>query len=162
MAEIKDAFVCYRSYVEAIRLLPENKRWSFFEKVIDYALDGVNPDLVDNDAILAFTLMKANIDSCGRRYQSSVENGKKGGNPNFERGKSNPYYKNNPTKKDNLDNPKDNVNVNGTLSKVSEEGAEKAPPPPQKDKPFLLDGVLHEYYIADDGERRVRKIDRQP
>ena len=157
MAEMKDAFICYRSYIEAIRLLPEDKRWGFFDGIICYALDDVDPKFTGTESAM-FTLMKANIDSCNKRYSANVKNGQKGGRPSHKETQTKPT--NNPKKP--KQNPKDNVNVNGTLSKVSEEGAEKAPPPPQKDKQFLLDGVLHEYYIADDGERRVRKIDRQP
>lgn len=158
MAEIKDAFVCYRSYIEAIRLLPEDKRWNFFEDIINYALDGVNPELTGIDTKLAFTLMKANLDSCNKRYTSCVENGKKGGNPKFEAGKPNPYYKGKPTKKDNPDNPKDNVNVNDTLLGESEGGVE-TPPPPRSDDKFQMGDAWYEYYIAEDGERRVRKIE---
>ena len=153
VAEIKDAFVCYRSYIEAIRLLPEDKRWEFFEKVICYSLDGVDPELQDYDTKLAFTLMKANIDSCNKRYKSSVENGKKGGAP---KGNNNAKV----GKKTTQINPKDNVNVNETLSGTSEGGG-LTTPPPAKDK-FLLGGEWHEYYIADDGERRARKCERPP
>ena len=157
MADVKDAFVCYRSYIEAIRLLPEDKRWDFFDGILRYALDAVEPTFSGTESAM-FTLMKANLDSCNKRYSSSVENGKKGGNPKFEAGKPNPYYKNKSTKKDNPDNPKDNVNVNETLS-ASEGGGSTLPPPQEQ---FLLGGEWHEYYIADDGERRARKLERPP
>ena len=159
MADVKDAFVCYRSYIEAIRLLPEDKRWGFFDGIIRYALDEVEPTFKGTESAM-FTLMRANIDSCNKRYSSSVANGKKGGNPNFEAGKSNPYYKKNPTKKDNPDNPKDTVNVNDTLLGASEGGG-LTTPAPALDK-FQMGGEWYEYYIAEDGERRVRKLERPP
>ena len=159
MAETKDAFVCYRSYIEAINLLPENKRWSFFEKIIGYALDDIEPRLTDNDSKLAFTLMKANLDSCNKRYKSSVENGKKGGNPNFQKGTPNPYHK---KLCKSIDNPNDNVNVNETLLSESEGEGENAPPPPAN-KQFLMGGEWYEYFMPEDGDREmVRKIDRPP
>jgi len=156
VAEIKDAFVCYRSYIEAIRLLPEEKRWGFFDGILCYALDDVEPNFDGTENIM-FALMKANIDSCNKRYKSSVENGKKGGNPSFQKGNPNPYKSKlcKPT-----DNPKDNVNVNETLSSVSDGGGLIAPPPPQDQ--FQMGGEMYEYYIAEDGERRARKIERPP
>ena len=150
MAEIKDAFVCYRSYIDAIRLLPEDKRWGFFEKVICYSLDGVDPELQDYDTKLAFTLMKANIDSCNKRYKSSVINGKKGGAP---KGNNNAKV----GKKTTQFNPKDNVNVNETLLGASE-GGDKTPPPHAEER-FQMNGEWYEYYISGNGERRVRKLE---
>lgn len=165
MAEIKDAFVCYRSYIEAIELLPENKRWAFFEKIVAYALDGVEPDLVDNDTKLAFTLMKANLDSCDKRYKTSIENGKKGGRPRKEYAETEPKKNLNKNLKKPNQNPNDNVNVNVTLSSVSEGGGLTTSPPPRNgetsgEEQFQMGGEWYEYYIAEDGERRVRKIDR--
>ena len=155
MAEIKDAFVCYRSYIEAIRLLPEDKRWGFFDGIIRYALDEVEPTFNGTESAM-FTLMRANIDSCNKRYTACVENGKKGGRPTEKEPRKKPNY--NPAKPKH--NPKDNVNVNETLLGASEGGGLTAPPP-AKDK-FLLGGEWHEYYIADDGEWRARKCERPP
>ena len=56
MAEIKDAFVCYRSYIEAIRLLPEDKRWGFFDGILCYALDDIEPKFDGTESIM-FTLI---------------------------------------------------------------------------------------------------------
>lgn len=155
MAEIKDAFVCYRSYIEAIRLLPEDKRWGFFDGIIRYALDEVEPTFNGTESAM-FTLMRANIDSCNKRYTACVENGKKGGRPTEKEPRKKPNY--NPAKPKH--NPKDNVNVNETLLGTSEGGG-LTTPPPAKDK-FLLGGEWHEYYTADDGERRARKCERPP
>lgn len=161
MAENKDAFVCYRSYIEAITLLPEDKRWSFFEKVVIYALDGVDPGFNEYDTKLAFTLMKANIDSCNNRYSACVENGKKGGAP-FGNSNAKKQPKNN--QRNNLkttqNNPNDNVNVNDTLSSVSEGGGLTASPPPRtKLEKYQVNGIWYEEYIANDGEKRVRKLE---
>ena len=155
VAEIKDAFVCYRSYVEAIRLLPEDKRWGFFDGILYYALDGIEPTFSGTESAM-FTLMRANIDSCNKRYATNVQNGKKGGRPPTKETQTKPT--NNPKKPKH--NPKDNVNVNETLLGTSEGGG-LTTPPPAKDK-FLLGGEWHEYYIADDGERRARKCERPP
>ena len=154
VAEIKDAFVCYRSYIEAIRLLPDDKRWGFFDGIYRYALDGIEPTFNGTESVM-FTLMRANIDSCNRRYSANVQNGKKGGRPSAKETQKKPT--NNPNKP--KENPKDNVNVNETLSVVSEGGGLSTPPPQEK---FLLGGEWHEYYTAEDGERRARKCERPP
>lgn len=156
VAEIKDAFICYRSYIEAIRLLPEDKRWGFFQKLFSYALDETPPEFSEDMESAMFTLMKANIDSCNKRYKVSTENGKKGGRPPAKGTQAKPT--NNPKKP--KQNPKDNVNVNETLLGTSG-GSGLTTPPPAKDK-FLLGDEWHEYYIADDGERRARKCERPP
>lgn len=141
-------------------LLPENKRWDFFEKIVVYALDGVDPVLQDYDTKLAFTLMKANIDSCNKRYTANVENGKKGGRPTKKDEIKKPNHNPTVTPK----NPNDNVNVNDTLSSVSVEGVLSTPPPPRNEETnaeeqFKMNGKLYEYYTAENGERRVRPIE---
>ena len=100
--------------------------------------------------------MKANIDSCNKRYSASVENGKKGGRPRAKEPQNKPN--NNPTKPKH--NPKDNVNANDTLLGASEGGG-LTTPAPALDK-FQMGGEWYEYYIAEDGERRVRKLERPP
>ena len=156
MAEMKDAFVCYRSYIEAIKVLPEDKRWEFFENIANYTLDGAEPNFSENIENAMFRLMKANLDSCGRRYKTSVANGKKGGRPSQKDGAKKP--RNNPEKPSK--NLNKDCNDNSYLS-ASEEG-NLSSPPPDKNEQFQMGGEWFEYYIDADGERRVRKIDRQP
>ena len=156
MAEIKDAFVCYRSYIEAIRLLPEDKRWGFFDGILCYALDDIEPTFDGTESIM-FTLMRANLDSCNKKYSASVKNGQKGGRPIAKETQKKPSY--NPTKP--KQNPKDNVNANETLLSESEGEGETAPPP--ENKQFQMGGEWYEYFMPEDGDREmVRKIDRPP
>lgn len=109
-AEKRDSFLFYRSYIEAVDKLPADRRYDFLHAIACYALDGTQPGF-DGAEDIAFGLMKANIDSCNKRYTASVENGKKGGNPNFKKGRRNPYYKRKKITQDNpADNPNENVN----------------------------------------------------
>lgn len=80
MADKKDSFLFYRSYIEAVDKLPIDRRYTFIRAIAFYALDGTKPDFSGAEDI-AFGLMKANIDSCNKRYMASVKNGKKGGRP---------------------------------------------------------------------------------
>ena len=166
MADSRQGFVFYKSYAETARLLPADQQLTLYNAIIDFALDETEPQL-EFPLNIAFTQIKANLKSCVSRYDACVKNGKKGGNPNFGKGRTNPYYKEKKITKDNqADNLNKNDNDNSYLS-VSEGGGSKPSPPPRKKKTcteeqFQMDGEWYEYYIADDGERRVRKIDRQP
>ena len=74
---MRDAFIFYRSFVDAGKCIEdEADRLMFFEAIINYALDGVEPEL--NGIISGmFSLIKPNIDANNKKY----ENGKKGGRP---------------------------------------------------------------------------------
>ena len=103
---MKESFVFYRSYYEAILELPEDEQLKLFKAIVEL---GLNDNEIKLDGVLKvlFKLIKPNIKSSIARYKASVENGRKGGNPNFKKGQRNPYY----PKKDNLeDNQRDNLN----------------------------------------------------
>jgi len=67
---------------------------------------------IDDEGLYYHQRMVKEIEARKKRKTASKENGSKGGNPNFKKGKHNPYY--NP--EDNLiDNPEDNQKINITL-----------------------------------------------
>lgn len=74
---MRDGFVFYRSFREAIRELPEEERLKCYEVILDYALDEVVPNEVGISSAI-FKLIKPQIDANNKRY----ENGKKGGRGN--------------------------------------------------------------------------------
>jgi hypothetical protein len=140
-----DSFVMYRSYIEAARKLPVDKQLSFYNWLIDFALDDIEPDFSAESPEMRFALdlafgqIKESVSASIKRYKSSVENGKKGGNPNFKKGQPNPYYKKKDFSTVNSDNItqdnlnyNDNVNGNYNSLSVSEVGGLTAPPPPRK------------------------------
>ena len=107
---MKDSYVFYRSYYEAITELPDNEQLKLFKAITEF---GLNNEEIKLDGIskVLFTLIKPNIKSSNARYQASIENGKRGGNPNFKKGQRNPYYAQKDNLKDNLaDNPTNNLN----------------------------------------------------
>lgn len=107
---MKDSYVFYRSYYEAITELPDNEQLKLFKAITEF---GLNNEEIKLDGIskVLFTLIKPNIKSSNARYQASIENGKRGGNPNFKKGQRNPYYTQKDNPKDNLaDNPINNLN----------------------------------------------------
>lgn len=169
VAEI-NSFLCYRSYIDAVKVLPIDKRWDFFEKVCSYSLDGTAPEFSEDIEKAMFKLMKANLDSCGKRYIANVENGKKGGRPAKKNDEKNPTKKPTETQGLNPQKPKvkthenlnkdDNDNVNDNYHPTTEEGALSAPPPSgtKNEERFEMCGKLYEYYIAENGERRARPV----
>ena len=100
---MRDSFVFYRSFAEVISMIPvAEDKITLLNALIEYGLNGTEPDL-QYPLSAMFKQMTSSIAGAQRRYQANVENGKKGGNPNFKKGKSNPYYS---SKKITQDNPK--------------------------------------------------------
>ena len=100
---MRDSFVFYRSFAEVISMIPDAEdQMALLNALIEYGLNGTEPDL-QYPLSAMFKQMTSSIAGAQRRYQANVENGKKGGNPNFKKGKSNPYYN---AKKITQDNPK--------------------------------------------------------
>ena len=119
----RESFVFYRSFYDSIKVLPDEVQQALFRAVIEYGLDQVVPSFQGVpyqpfvEAI--FAGIRPQLDANLKRFLNGCkggEYGKLGGNPNFAKGRPNPYYsKDNP--KDNPDitpndNGNDNVNVN--------------------------------------------------
>lgn len=64
----------YRSFYEAIHSLPKKDRLAAYEAVIEYALNGTEPELSGAPAAV-FTLAKPNLDASKRK----AESGRRGG-----------------------------------------------------------------------------------
>jgi len=73
---MRDSFVFYRSFYEAIEYLPENEQLKTFKAIAKYAINGEETD-INGTAKAIFMLAKPQIDANNKRY----ENGIKGGRP---------------------------------------------------------------------------------
>lgn len=73
---MRDSFVFYRSFADAIAGLPPEEYKKVMQAIIGYALDGTEPTTGGIDYTV-FCLVKPQIDANNKRY----ENGKKGGRP---------------------------------------------------------------------------------
>ena len=80
MAEIS-GFIFYRSFYEAIKKLPKEYQAELYIAICEYVFDCKEPKNLSGVAEAIFILIKPNIDSATKRYEASVENGKKGGRP---------------------------------------------------------------------------------
>lgn len=113
---MRDGFVFYRSFREAIRELPEEERLKCYEVILDYALDEVVPNEVGISSAI-FKLIKPQIDANNKRY----ENGKKGGRGNRTETKPKPntnqdVTNNEPKEKEKVkEKDKDKVKVSSSV-----------------------------------------------
>lgn len=81
-----DAFVFYRNFYEAIRMLPDKSdRADVYEAIAAYSMDGIEPDLNGVSAAI-FTIIKPSLDKNIQR----AANGKKGGRPKLTKTKHEP------------------------------------------------------------------------
>ena len=107
----RDSFIFYASFWDAIKELPRDVQGEVLTAVIEYGLYGETTEQLKPVARAIVTLIKPQIDANNKRYENGVmgaEHGKKGGNPNFKKGKPNPYYSGSNEDKD---NPKDNPKI---------------------------------------------------
>ena len=80
---IRNSFVFYRSFHEAINQLEANERLVMYEAITAYALDGVEPQLSGTCKIM-WTFVKPLLDANWKKYRNGCkgrEHGIKGGAP---------------------------------------------------------------------------------
>lgn len=113
---IRDSFVFYKSFADAISEMPREYQLRAYEVIISYALTGDLPDESEPWAVRAiFQVCKANIDANNKRYVD----GHKGGRPKkpvVSESKTSGYENENQwfqnSKPNDNDNVTDNDNVN--------------------------------------------------
>ncbi len=77
----RDSFVFYRSFFEAISLLPSEVQAEVYPAVVEYALNGKEPKGLSDIARGVFILVKPNIDASIARKENGKKFGKLGGRP---------------------------------------------------------------------------------
>lgn len=102
---MRDSFIFYRSFAEAIRELEPEQKAQLIDGIIDYALDDKEPD-IKGVAKAMFSLIRPQIDANNKRY----ENGKRGGRPKKDSNQEETEEK--PKRNQNETKTKPNVNVN--------------------------------------------------
>lgn len=75
---MRNSFVFYRSYSECIKQLPVEYKEKMLDAIIEYGLNGVEPD--DSDPIIKAMMINIipNIDSSNNRYDTAKANGVRG------------------------------------------------------------------------------------
>ena len=89
----QDSIIIYRDIREAVMGLPPELCKAVMKAIFDYAFDDIEPE-EDTDAVVKgfYLAFKSRFDMNIARLEKNKANGKKGGNPNFTKGKRNPYY----------------------------------------------------------------------
>ena len=108
---MKDSFVFYKSFYDAIKKIPEEYQLELYNAILSYSLEGIEPNNLSPIAEAMFILIKPNIDSSQKRYEASVENGKKGGRP-LKKTQEEPDENLNVDVDDNVDVNDNNINNN--------------------------------------------------
>ena len=111
---MRDGFIFYRSFYDAIKDLPRDIQSEIYTAIMEYSLNGKETENLKPIARSVFTLMKPQIDANNKRF----ENGRKGGRPKSDNKpkanqvitKTKPSNNQNKTKVEPKD--KDNVNDN--------------------------------------------------
>lgn len=114
-----NSFVFYSTMRNQINELPEDLQLKFLKIIINYGLDGTEPEDLSPLEKALWIGLKKDIDYTKERRNSSIENGKKGGRPKTENNLEKPNLKNEnlkvfdeKPKKPNEKNENLNVNVN--------------------------------------------------
>lgn len=113
---IRDSFVFYKSFADAISEMPREYQLRAYEVIISYALTGDLPDESEPWAVKAiFQVCKANIDANNKRYVD----GHKGGRPKkpvVSESKTSGFETENQWIQNSKPNDNDNVNVNDNVN----------------------------------------------
>ena len=82
---MNDSMIFYRSFYEAVRLLPPELRVQAYDVIMAYGIDGEEPEEMEPFVQMVFTLIKPQVDANSRRRS----NGGKGGRPTETNGYEN-------------------------------------------------------------------------
>ena len=97
--ETREGFIFYKSFFDAIELAQESEQLPIYRCLVKYGLTGQEPDDKELSAMgkVIWNMAKPQLEKNWRKYQA----GCKGGNPNFGKGKPNPYYNQQDNQQDN-------------------------------------------------------------
>ena len=104
MGIIRESFLIFASWDNAIRVAPDDVQLELYHAIMDWAKTGTKPDGLSWQAEMLMKSIERDMEGNITKYNAAVENGKKGGNPNFKKGQSNPYYNNEKITDDNSNN----------------------------------------------------------
>lgn len=130
MGIIRDSFVIFKNWVDAINSLPNKYQLECYKALVEYGMSGEMPEHISPTAKALLISFSVGMENNVRRYVASVENGKKGGRPpknkpneNLEKPKITQQYPNetNTNQHEPTHNLNDNDNVNVNVNKERKE-----------------------------------------
>ena len=84
MGIIRDSFVIFKNWSDAINALPEEYQLESYKSLVYYGTTGVMPDNISPVTKAILISFSVGMENSICRYNASVENGKKGGRPKKE------------------------------------------------------------------------------
>lgn len=119
----QDSIIIYRDIREAVMGLPPELCKAVMKAIFDYAFDDIEPE-EDTDAVVKgfYLAFKSRFDMNIARLEKNKANGKKGGNPNFTKGKRNPYYPKGDNQQQEIDNREITENISEDNPKITQRG----------------------------------------
>ena len=113
---VKDSFVFYRSFYEALQNVPKKHRTEVYEAVFEYAFESREPSISGVPRAL-WELIRPQLDASQKRYENAkkgAEYGKLGGRPRKKEENKKPLkgYESETLNVNVNENVNDNVNVN--------------------------------------------------
>ena len=136
---MRNSFVFYRSFNEAMEELSENDQLVLYRAIVGYGLDSREPSFNSSYLRMAWKLIKPQLDANWKRYNNGCkgkEFGKRGGAPkgNKNATKTTPKQPQDNPKTTPNDNDNDNDNNNKESTKVPKKDELSLPHPPQSEK----------------------------
>lgn len=121
--EKPNTFVFFGTFEPMINELPDETALKFFKAIMNYGLHEIVPEFTGIEKAL-WSQIQFVLDMSKEKYETSVQNGKKGGRPkNLEKPNDNLNKPNNNLEKpsDNLNEPNNNLNKNKNKNKNKNE-----------------------------------------
>lgn len=109
---MRDSFVFYRSFYEAIKLLPKKYQHICFQQLCEYALNDKPLEGLPGTVEAILKSFKPQVDANNRRYENGLKGGRPKGNQNETKQKPKHNQTETKPKRNDNDNVNDNVNVN--------------------------------------------------
>jgi len=132
---MRDSIIFYRSFYEAIKMLPRDVQGEIYTAIMEYGLYGSETEQLKPIARSIFSLIKPQLDANNKRY----ENGRKGGRPrvNEDQGQTEP--KPNTNQAITKQKPNENVNVNVNVNDNEKEQKRDTNVSPESPDPINSD-----------------------
>jgi len=80
----RNGFIFLKTFDESIEDLEAQDKCIMYEAIVKYGIYGIQPELSKGYLKSIWKLITSTIDATSKKYDSSVENGKKGGRPKKE------------------------------------------------------------------------------
>ena len=149
----RESFVFYRGFRDAINDCPIDEQLDIYKSIVDYALDGIEPDFLTPFGRVCWKLIKPILDKNWSRYKNGCKGGEygyKGGAPKGNQNAKKTTHKRpqNKGKTTPNDNVNDNVSSNEDINIKKEICIKKkttTTEPTSEEEQKFLDGMQEHY-----------------